>query len=70
MWVGLTCYALFGGADFGAGVWDLLAGGAERGRDRRALIEHSIGPIWEANHVWLIFVVVMLWSAFSRCSRP
>ncbi|MFE3034151.1 cytochrome d ubiquinol oxidase subunit II [Streptomyces canus] len=65
MWVGLTCYALFGGADFGAGVWDLLAGGAERGRARRSLIEHSIGPVWEANHVWLIFVVVMLWSAFS-----
>ncbi|MFF9125358.1 cytochrome d ubiquinol oxidase subunit II [Streptomyces sp. NPDC014889] len=65
MWLGLTCYALFGGADFGAGVWDLLAGGAERGRARRALIEHSIGPVWEANHVWLIFVVVMLWSAFS-----
>ncbi|MGX4694126.1 cytochrome d ubiquinol oxidase subunit II [Streptomyces sp. JNUCC 63] len=65
MWVGLTCYALFGGADFGAGVWDLLAGGPERGRERRGLIEHSIGPVWEANHVWLIFVVVMLWSAFS-----
>ncbi|MFH8935373.1 cytochrome d ubiquinol oxidase subunit II [Streptomyces griseosporeus] len=65
MWVGLTCYALFGGADFGAGVWDLLAGGAERGRARRGLVEHSIGPVWEANHVWLIFVVVMLWSAFS-----
>ncbi|MBO4252822.1 cytochrome d ubiquinol oxidase subunit II [Streptomyces griseorubiginosus] len=65
MWVGLTCYALFGGADFGAGVWDLLAGGAERGRARRSLIEHSIGPVWEANHVWLIFVIVMLWSAFS-----
>ncbi|MFJ1654855.1 cytochrome d ubiquinol oxidase subunit II [Streptomyces sp. NPDC088337] len=65
MWLGLTCYALFGGADFGAGVWDLLAGGAERGRARRALIEHSIGPVWEANHVWLIFVVVLLWSAFS-----
>lgn len=65
MWVGLTCYALFGGADFGAGVWDLTAGGAEQGRARRRLIEHSIGPVWEANHVWLIFVVVMLWSAFS-----
>ncbi|MEU0602303.1 cytochrome d ubiquinol oxidase subunit II [Streptomyces sp. NPDC006393] len=65
MWVGLTCYALFGGADFGAGVWDLVAGGAEQGRARRRLIEHSIGPVWEANHVWLIFVVVLLWSAFS-----
>ncbi|MGV9250429.1 cytochrome d ubiquinol oxidase subunit II [Streptomyces sp. NPDC003697] len=65
MWVGLTCYALLAGADFGAGVWDLLAGGARRGRDQRQLIEHSIGPIWEANHVWLIFVVVLLWTGFS-----
>lgn len=65
MWVGLTCYALFGGADFGAGVWDLLAGGARRGDAQRRLIEHSIGPIWEANHVWLIFVIVLLWSGFS-----
>ncbi|MGW5563760.1 cytochrome d ubiquinol oxidase subunit II [Streptomyces tendae] len=65
MWVGLTCYALFGGADFGAGVWDLLAGGSRRGLPQRRLIEHSIGPIWEANHVWLIFVIVLLWSAFS-----
>ncbi len=65
MWIGLTCYALFGGADFGAGVWDLLAGGAERGRAQRRLIEHSIGPVWEANHVWLIFVIVLLWAGFS-----
>ncbi|MER7980501.1 cytochrome d ubiquinol oxidase subunit II [Streptomyces sp. NPDC095817] len=64
MWVGLTCYALFGGADFGAGLWDLLAGGTERGRPQRSLIEHTIGPVWEANHVWLIFVVVMLWTGF------
>ncbi|WP_217141577.1 cytochrome d ubiquinol oxidase subunit II [Streptomyces sp. AC627_RSS907] len=65
MWVGLTCYALFGGADFGAGVWDLLAGGARGGREQRRLIEHSIGPVWEANHVWLIFVIVLLWACFS-----
>jgi cytochrome d ubiquinol oxidase subunit II len=64
MWVGLTCYALFAGADFGAGAWDLLAGSAERGAARRKLIEHSIGPVWEANHVWLIFVVVLLWTCF------
>ena len=64
MWVGLTCYALFAGADFGGGLWDLLAGGSRSGRTQRALIEHSIGPVWEANHVWLIFVVVMLWTAF------
>jgi cytochrome bd ubiquinol oxidase subunit II len=64
MWVGLTCYALFGGADFGAGVWDLLAGRAEPGAAQRRLIEHSIGPVWEANHVWLIFVVVLMWTGF------
>ncbi|MET7889510.1 cytochrome d ubiquinol oxidase subunit II, partial [Streptomyces avermitilis] len=58
MWVGLACYAVFG-----AGVWDLLAGGTRRGQAQRHLIEHSIGPIWEANHVWLIFVIVLLWSA-------
>ncbi|MEV5242544.1 cytochrome d ubiquinol oxidase subunit II [Streptomyces cinnamoneus] len=65
MWTGLTCYALFGGADFGAGLWDLLAGNARRGAPQRHLIEHTIGPVWEANHVWLIFVVVLLWGGFS-----
>jgi cytochrome d ubiquinol oxidase subunit II len=65
MFVGLIAYGLFGGADFGAGVWDLLAGGTARGRRQRDLIEHSIGPVWEANHVWLIFVLVVLWTAFS-----
>src|SRR3954452_16953371 len=64
MWVGLTAYALFGGADFGAGFWDLFAGGADPGAPQRRLIEHSIGPVWEANHVWLIFVLVVLWTAF------
>jgi len=62
--VGLTLYVLFGGADFGAGVWDLLAGGTRRGRDQRDLIEHSLAPVWEANHVWLIFVLVLLWTGF------
>src|ERR671939_480002 len=60
----IIAYALFGGADFGAGIWDLLAGGAVTGRPRRTLIEHSIGPVWEANHVWLIFVLVVLWTGF------
>ncbi|HEY2763144.1 MAG TPA: cytochrome d ubiquinol oxidase subunit II [Pseudonocardiaceae bacterium] len=64
MWTGLTAYALFGGADFGGGFWDLLAGNTERGRAPRRLIEHSIGPVWEANHVWLIFVLVVLWTSF------
>jgi cytochrome d ubiquinol oxidase subunit II len=65
MFVGLVAYGLFGGADFGAGIWDLLAGGTRRGARQRDLIEHSIAPVWEANHVWLIFVLVVLWTAFS-----
>src|SRR4051794_7370870 len=63
--VGVTMYALFGGADFGAGFWSLLAGGEERGRRPRDLIDWAIGPVWEANHVWLIFVLVVLWTGFS-----
>jgi cytochrome d ubiquinol oxidase subunit II len=65
MFVGLIAYGIFGGADFGAGIWDLLAGGTRRGARQRDLIEHSIGPVWEANHVWLIFVLVVLWTGFS-----
>jgi len=61
----LVAYGIFGGADFGAGFWDLTAGGAARGREPRALIDHSIGPVWEANHVWLIFVLVIAWTAFA-----
>ena len=64
MFVGLIAYGLFGGADFGGGIWDLLAGGTRRGARQRDLIEHSIAPVWEANHVWLIFVLVVLWTAF------
>jgi cytochrome d ubiquinol oxidase subunit II len=64
LWVGATFYALFGGADFGGGVWDLLAGRSERGEERRELIQRSMTPVWEANHVWLIFVLVVLWTAF------
>jgi cytochrome bd ubiquinol oxidase subunit II len=63
-WIGVTFYALLGGADFGAGFWDLFAGGDRRGWAQRELIEHSIGPVWEANHVWLIFVLVVLWTGF------
>lgn len=65
LFIGVTAYALFGGADFGAGFWDLTAGGAERGERPRALVDHSVGPVWEANHVWLIFTLVVLWTAFS-----
>jgi cytochrome d ubiquinol oxidase subunit II len=63
-WVGVTLYALLGGADFGGGFWDMLAGGSRRGLTQRRLVEHSIGPVWEANHVWLIFVIVMFWTCF------
>ncbi|HKH22902.1 MAG TPA: cytochrome d ubiquinol oxidase subunit II [Solirubrobacterales bacterium] len=65
LWVGVTLYAIFGGADFGAGIWDFLAGRGERADKVRAQIDRSIGPVWEANHVWLIFVLVILWTAFS-----
>ena len=64
LWVGATFYALFGGADFGGGFWDLVAGGAKRGERPRALIQRSLTPVWEANHVWLIFILVVLWTAF------
>ena len=67
--VGITAYALFGGADFGAGFWDLIAGGADAGRAPRAVISHSIGPVWEANHVWLIFCLVVLWTGVLRGVR-
>jgi cytochrome d ubiquinol oxidase subunit II len=64
LWTGATFYALFGGADFGGGFWDLIAGGAERGERPRALIQRSLTPVWEANHVWLVFILVVLWTAF------
>ena len=62
----VMAYAVFGGADFGAGFWDLTAGGAERGRQPRSVIERAIGPVWEGNHVWLIFIFVVLWTSFSE----
>lgn len=59
----LVAYVLLGGADFGGGIWDLLASGPRK-REQRALVERAIGPIWEANHVWLILVVVVLFTGF------
>ncbi len=64
MFGGLTAYALFGGADFGAGFWDLVARRGPRSSEERSLIEDVIGPVWEANHVWLIFAIVVVWTAF------
>jgi cytochrome d ubiquinol oxidase subunit II len=62
--VGITAYAVLGSADFGAGFWDLTAGGAHRGGRVRGMIQRSMSPVWEANHVWLIFVLVVVWTAF------
>jgi len=59
-------YAVFAGADFGAGFWDLAAGGPQRGVRPRAAIDAAIGPVWEANHVWLIFIFVVLWTSFPE----
>ena len=63
MMISLTFYALMGGADYGGGVWDLLAWGPRK-KAQRELIAKAIGPIWEANHVWLILVIVILFTAF------
>ncbi len=59
----LNAYVLFGGADFGGGVWDLLASGPRK-RRQREVIAHAIGPIWEANHVWLILAIVLTFTCF------
>ncbi len=65
MGLGLTVYAVTGGADFGAGLWSLVAVGPRK-RQQQEAVQHAIAPIWEANHVWLIFVIVVMFSAFSR----
>jgi cytochrome d ubiquinol oxidase subunit II len=62
--LGITAYAVLGGADFGAGFWDLTAGGAARGGAIRGMVQWSMSPVWEANHVWLIFILVIAWTAF------
>ena len=66
LWTGATFYAIFGGADFGGGFWDLFAGDATQGERPRLTIQRSLTPVWEANHVWLIFILVVLWTAFPE----
>jgi cytochrome d ubiquinol oxidase subunit II len=61
---GLTLYTVLGGADFGAGMWQLTAGGGEAGARIRDLAHDSMAPVWEANHVWLIFVLTVVWTAY------
>ena len=60
----IAAYACGGGTDYGAGFWDLLAGGADRGKRVRWLIDHAMAPVWEVNNVWLIFVLVLMWTGF------
>jgi cytochrome d ubiquinol oxidase subunit II len=64
--VGLAAYTVLGGADYGAGFWQLTPGSGRRARAIRAHAHHVIGPVWEANHVWLIFVLVVCWTAYPR----
>jgi cytochrome d ubiquinol oxidase subunit II len=61
---GVALYAVLAGADFGAGIWQLLAGRGERGRRIREHAHRSMAPVWEANHVWLIFVLVVVWTGY------
>jgi cytochrome d ubiquinol oxidase subunit II len=63
---GVVLYTVLGGADFGAGFWELTAGRGERGDRIRDHSRHSMGPVWEANHVWLIFVLTVFWTAYPR----
>ena len=62
--IGLVLYTVLAGADFGAGMWQLMSGGGERGERIRDHCHHSMGPVWEANHVWLIFVLTVTWTAY------
>lgn len=61
----IAAYALFAGADFGGGIWDLLAGGPSRGSRPRDAIDTSLNPVWEGNQVWIVLGLVLLWTAFS-----
>jgi cytochrome d ubiquinol oxidase subunit II len=65
VYLGLVLYAVFGGADFGGGIWIALASGP-RAREQRNGLFHAIGPVWETNHIWLIFVIVTLFTAFPK----
>src|ERR1700737_1550177 len=60
----ITAYSVAGGVDFGAGIWDLLAGRSKRAHEARALIDHAMAPVWEANNVWLVFSIVVCWTGF------
>jgi cytochrome bd ubiquinol oxidase subunit II len=61
---GLVFYTVLGGADFGAGFWQLAAGRGRRTQEVRDFAHHAMGPVWEANHVWLVFVLTVMWTAY------
>src|SRR3954470_12808560 len=63
---GLAIYTVLGGADFGAGLWQLVSGGGERGERIRDRAHDAIGPVWEANHVWILFVITVSWTAYPE----
>jgi cytochrome d ubiquinol oxidase subunit II len=60
----ITAYSTAGGVDFGAGIWDLLAGNSARGKEARRLIDHAMAPVWEVNNVWLVLAIVLTWTGF------
>jgi cytochrome d ubiquinol oxidase subunit II len=62
--LGITAYSTAGGVDFGAGIWDLLAGNSRTGREARHLIDLSMAPVWEVNNVWLVLSIVLCWTGF------
>src|SRR6266496_254663 len=66
LWFSIIMYSVLGSADYGAGFWDLFAGGSRRGERPRGLIDHAMAPVWEANNVWLIFAAIVCWTAFSQ----
>lgn len=64
--LGVAAYSCGGGTDYGAGMWDLAAGGVERGDRPRRLIDYAMAPVWEVNNVWLVFVLVITWTGFPK----
>src|ERR671930_813146 len=66
VFVGLALYTVLGGADFGAGFWQLLAGRGRHAERVREHAHHSMAPVWQANHVWLIFVLTVFWTAYPK----
>jgi len=62
--VTIAAYSVAGGVDYGAGGWDILAGGGARANRARALIDHAMAPVWEANNVWLVLAMVVCWTGF------